>query len=539
MNNRTFKYIFGVLLTSVLLMAGCGSSSNNPVSSGNVSGGLVNVSGRIDNISGNGRVSYCTPAATVRNGMNATNPFRASISNKGVYTFNTDENGNYSGQIPEGDYYVIAENSDGTMKSVSAKQTFRAAEAETPAKGNTIILTKTTEIKGTLNSKGSGNTLIPAVGVPVCIVGKPFISVTDSEGTFVFNGVPTLTGNETYTLKATITEYGFSATAEGTVTSSNIANNHSLTLESGANNNNNFCAIYGTVYNNNTDKQIQPDKLVLAILNSGEIVSTISDSNDGTFSLYLNKNETPVQITANPRTFYEATISENLVTPTYTDNEVYTFETQGGITPTPATINGIHIIETTSNGFKKSNESNLTIFYCGNDNSMIELLSERFYFPATYTVNNINKEYTHWYVLESRNYEEGTYGFRICDVEFEDNENFATVTHDKSIVINQPTITISEGNYVLNSSVTEVKGGLDSYVNVDAYAVRQGDDPDDPNNQIPLTLNADNVINLDELGAYSSGIYEIYACYTITYAGQTLKSIFADPVIYVKHNEPN
>ena len=349
------------MLTSVLLMAGCGSSSNNPVSSGNVSGGLVNVSGRIDNISGNGRVTYCTPVATVRNGMNATNPFRASISNEGVYTFNTDENGNYSGQIPEGDYYVIAENSDGTMKSVSAKQTFRAAEAETPATGNTIILTKTTEIKGTLYSHGSGDSPTPIGGVPVYIVGKPFISVTDSYGEFVFNGVPTLANGETYTLKATLTEYGSSSTAETTVTSSNITSNHNLTLEPSEENNNNLCAVYGTVYDNNTDKQIQPGKLVLAILNSGEIVSTISDSNNATFRLNLNKNDTPVQITANPRTFYEATISENLTTPTYADNEVYTFETQGGITPTPATINGIHITEEVGPGFSKSNESFVVI----------------------------------------------------------------------------------------------------------------------------------------------------------------------------------
>ncbi|MBP5469567.1 MAG: hypothetical protein J6Z11_10030 [Candidatus Riflebacteria bacterium] len=537
MNNRTFKNIFGVLLTSVLLMVGCGgSSSNNPASSGNVSSGLVNVSGTVNNLSGNGRVSFYTPTAAVRNGMNGTNPFRASISNEGVYSFNTDENGNYSGQIPEGDYYVIAENSDGSMRSVSAKQTFRAVTAEIPATGSTIILTQTTDITGFLYTQGSGDGKTPMAGVPVCIEGKPFISVTDSSGYFVFNRVPVPEG-ETYTLKASLTESGESKTAEVSVTRSNVANIQELILKTSENNENNICAIYGKVYDNNIDpKQIQPGKLVLAILTSGQIVSTISDDENGTFILKLNKNETPVQITANPRTFYEAKVSEDLENPSFDDNEVYTFETQSAITPTPATINGIHIIETTSNGFKKSNESNLTIFYWGNDNSMIELLSERFYFPATYTVNNINKEYTHWYVLESRNYEEGTYGFRICDVEFEDNENFATVTHNKSIVISQPTITISEENCVLNSSFSEVEGGMDSKVNLDVYAVRE----DDPNNHIPLTLNADNVINhLDDLGEKPSGVYEIHACCTITYAGQTLKTIYADPVIYVKHTNPD
>ena len=126
MKNRSFKYILSVMLTSVLLLVGCGSSSN-PSSSGNVSSGLVSVSGNVKNLNGNGSVSFYTPTAAVKSGMNVTSNFRASISNEGIYTFNTDENGNYSGQIPEGDYYVIAQNSDGTMKSVSSKQTFRAA----------------------------------------------------------------------------------------------------------------------------------------------------------------------------------------------------------------------------------------------------------------------------------------------------------------------------------------------------------------------------------------------------------------------------
>ena len=237
MKNRYFKYILSVMLTSVLLLAGCGSSSN-PASSENVSSGIVNVSGNVKNLNGSGRVSFYTPTAAARSNMTVDASFRASISysNDGVYSFNTDEKGNYSGQIPEGDYYVIAQNSDGTMKSVSEKQTFRASETATDDPYD-IELTKTVNIRGKVSigfDNISSNDLIssssseePVASIAVYIEKMPFIAVTDSNGDFTFNSVPVITDDSKYTIQSTVSMDGFVLTASTELTKDSFGNGSS------------------------------------------------------------------------------------------------------------------------------------------------------------------------------------------------------------------------------------------------------------------------------------------------------------------------
>ena len=154
MRNKSLKYIFGLLLSSVLLTVGCGSSSsNNPVSTGSVNSGLVSVSGNVKNSDGNGTVAFYTPAAISESNM-ANSSVRTVVNNQ-VYTFNIDENGNYAGQVPAGDYYIIAQNSDGSLKYASGRQSVKSdAVAEGTSNDLTydITLVPTISISGELLS---------------------------------------------------------------------------------------------------------------------------------------------------------------------------------------------------------------------------------------------------------------------------------------------------------------------------------------------------------------------------------------------------
>ena len=209
---KSFKYIFGILLTSALLVTGCGSSSsNNPVGNGSVNSGLVSVSGSVKNSNGDGTVSFYSPSAIYSNNMNSDSSFRAAVNNE-VYTFNIDENGNYAGQVPAGDYYIIAQNSDGSLKYASSRM---AVQSEAVAEGDTdkvdfdITLVPTISISGTLHTASE---LVK--DQYVYIENMPFVAITDSTGNFTLTSVP---ATDTYTICSNIwqgnTRYHFSSIA--------------------------------------------------------------------------------------------------------------------------------------------------------------------------------------------------------------------------------------------------------------------------------------------------------------------------------------
>ena len=206
MKKSIFKYIFGILLSSALVVTGCGSSSsNNPVSSGSVNSGLINVRGNVTNSTENVTVSFYTPSAVYIDAAEAKNYLRTSVANNGVYTFNADEKGNYEGQIPAGDYYVIAQNADGSMKYASSRQSFApSARADVDI---TLVPTKT--IEGILTT-----TTNLVQGQYVYLENMPFVSVTGSDGKFVFKNVP-VNDDTNYTICSNIwvgnTRYKFFA----------------------------------------------------------------------------------------------------------------------------------------------------------------------------------------------------------------------------------------------------------------------------------------------------------------------------------------
>ena len=205
------KYILGILLSSVLIVTGCGSSSsNNPVGNGEVSSGLVSVSGNVKNSNGNGTVSFYTPTAIYGSSLNSN--LRTSVANNEVYTFNIDENGNYNGQIPSGDYYVIAQNSDGSMKYASKKQNF-AIRAELGPYDFELVPTITISGILTLIDAPSGTI------VDVYLEDMPFVDLnvqfdTNQEGyPFTMNFVPL---EDSYTICSNVwlgdTRFRFSTT---------------------------------------------------------------------------------------------------------------------------------------------------------------------------------------------------------------------------------------------------------------------------------------------------------------------------------------
>ena len=198
MRNKSLKYIFGILLSSVLLTVGCGSSSsNNPVSNGSVNFGLVSVSGNVKNADGKGTVSFYTPTAIYGNNM--TNGISRAVVNNEIYTFNIDEKGNYAGQIPAGDYYIIAQNSDGSMKYASARQNISMdsgvsendSSSPISVKIEDIKLVPTVDIKGYLDFETS---ITDESQLPfVYIEGMPFAKkpkFDDGAISFTLESVP-------------------------------------------------------------------------------------------------------------------------------------------------------------------------------------------------------------------------------------------------------------------------------------------------------------------------------------------------------------
>ena len=542
MKNRYFKYILSVMLTSVLLLVGCGSSSN-PSSSGNVSSGLVSVSGNVKNLNGNGSVSFYTPTAAVKSGMNVTSNFRASISNEGIYTFNTDENGNYSGQIPEGDYYVIAQNSDGTMKSVSEKQTFRASETATDDPYD-IKLTKTVNISGKVNIgfenissndlSSSSSSEEPVASIAVYIEKMPFIAVTDSNGAFTFNSVPIITDDSKYIIQSTVSMDGFVLTASKELTkdsfgdgSSDVSNanitftkNELLT---------NINVIQGYVYQDQ-NKTPRNKQLVVALLGSGQILSTVTDS-DGLFVFVVNKNESSAQLTINMTDYKNAEITS------WGSTE---FNNTFILNMNPSSPkNGILINEETDgnssgNGFEdgfyfaKNCDATLTLFK--KSGSIEEYSSEKVYIPlASYTINNLDNG-TYCYMLATHNYEYNCYGLRFSE-DISVNDSLEKATCKYYACFNAPTIVISDNHeYVVSSnSISETDLGSIVTIATYAYAINKNI----PETEIPLSVEeTTSKIVLDEL---NSGVYSIFGGYSIKYNGCSVATITSDPYSYVKH----
>ena len=391
-NNKTFKNIFGLLLTSVLLMVGCGgSSSNNPASSGNVSSGLVNVSGTVNNLSGNGRVSFYTPTAVARDGITLSSSNRMSLLSEGVYTFNTDENNSYSGQIPEGNYYIIAENSDGTMRAVSELQNISTARAVT----QDFELYKTVNISGKFVSTDDGEDNA-GYNLPVYIKGLPFITVTDSTGAFTFTSVPCIkaTDSETkYTITSTMNYRGNVFTASTELTSSHFStgsdiNNIELTFELGEDNVN---LIKGFVYNNEKEqKPVKKHIVVAALSSSGEIITTVTDS-EGLFMFAVGKNEAYARISADLVNYTLADDFNKKYTLYYSDNSIGT-----------ANNSTILITETIDTEKYFSSDASCTLILYKQNGSNYEVCrSERVYMPLeNYAIGDLEPG-TYSYVLSS------------------------------------------------------------------------------------------------------------------------------------------
>ena len=194
MRNKSLKYIFGILLSSVLLTVGCGSSSsNNPVSNSSANSGLVSVSGNVKNSDGKGTVSFYTPTAISESNM--TNSISRAVVNNEVYTFNIDENGNYAGQIPAGDYYLIAQNSDGSMKYASERLNISMdSTVSEEVEGSTDAISELLDdikLVPTINITGTLYTTSELVKDQyVYIENMPFVAKTDGTGVFTLTSVP-------------------------------------------------------------------------------------------------------------------------------------------------------------------------------------------------------------------------------------------------------------------------------------------------------------------------------------------------------------
>ena len=530
-NNKTFKNIFGLLLTSVLLMVGCGSSSNNPVSSGNVSNGLVNVSGTVNNLSGNGRVSFYTPTAVARNGMNSTSPFRASISNEGVYTFTTDENNSYSGQIPEGNYYIIAENSDGTMRAVSELQNLSNSRAVT----RNFELSKIVNISGKFVSTDDGEDNA-GYNLPVYIKGLPFITVTDSTGAFTFTSVPCIkaTDSETkYTITSTMNYRGNVFTASTELTSSHFStgsdiNNLKLTFELGEDNVN---YIQGYVYNNESEKTPVGNHIVVAALSSsGEIISTVTDS-EGLFIFAVGKNEN------------YARISADLVNYTLADDFSKTYELtySGGSTETDNNLTVLITASTTTNtGFSPNGNSSLTI-YKKNDSKYELYRTETVYLPLNkYAISNLGAG-NYSYMIENYVYQsEVYYGFYLGNFDIEQNAVPKEVSDTKKIYSNIPVIKISnDGVYSTYIDFKTIVGEESSTIPPDeitVFSIIENEDGKQNYSVLPTGQNdyGRTIATITFDASMASGTYNVYGGYSVSYNGM-VATVTSDPFTYVKH----
>ncbi len=534
-------YIFIALIT--LSLVGCGSS-NNPASSGNLSGGMVKVSGNVKNLSGDGSVSFYTPKAAVSNGLNGATTFRGSVSNDGVYRFDTDEKGNYSGQIPAGEYYVVAQNSDGTMKSVSEKQSITSARAAT-SETYDFTLNKTVNIIGRIlndyliddessdeSSSGNTDSIILNANIPVYIEGLPFVAITDSNGNFKFNSVPVITDSTTYNIKSSIYFDKYTVSASKKLTKSDFSSGGDLQLEPMKFDMTEIMNIegqyvQGIVFQNGTTNGIA-GVIVVALSDTGNIMSAITDeSGEYAFLVIDVVYDKNIQISADMMTYEEAVISDTYIdysnskgTPSYS-NVLYV---GGGDSPI---INdyGISITEKYDAVFKLTSENTLTVFGPSPTGSgEIEYLSEGVYQELNnYKLGNLESGKSYHYMLTSRNLVEDSYGFRFSN--FVDAANpFNTIESTDIIEFKQPYISINNGIYTAN--ITQIKKEGNVSISASAYAIGENSE------RKTLTVNSDNSIKLNSIT--EAGVYDIYLSYIVSFGGMKA-TVTSDPCPYVKH----
>ncbi len=534
-------YIFIALIT--LSLVGCGSS-NNPASSGNLSGGMVKVSGNVKNLSGDGSVSFYTPKAAVSNGLNGATTFRGSVSNDGVYRFDTDEKGNYSGQIPAGEYYVVAQNSDGTMKSVSEKQSITSARAAT-SETYDFTLNKTVNIIGRIlndyliddessddSSSGNTDSIILNANIPVYIEGLPFVAITDSNGNFKFNSVPVITDSTTYNIKSSIYFDKYTVSASKKLTKSDFSSGGDLQLEPMKFDMTEIMNIegqyvQGIVFQNGTTNGIA-GVIVVALSDTGNIMSAITDeSGEYAFLVIDVVYDKNIQISADMMTYEEAVISDTYIdysnskgTPSYS-NVLYV---GGGDSPI---INdyGISITEKYDAVFKLTSENTLTVFGPSPTGSgEIEYLSEGVYQELNnYKLGNLESGKSYHYMLTSRNLVEDSYGFRFSN--FVDAANpFNTIESTDIIEFKQPYISINNGIYTAN--ITQIKKEGNVSISASAHAI--GDNSE----RKTFTVNSDNSIKLNSIT--EAGVYDIYLSYIVSFGGMKA-TVTSDPCPYVKH----
>ncbi|MBR4571022.1 MAG: hypothetical protein IKO19_10240 [Candidatus Riflebacteria bacterium] len=532
MKNTSFKYIFSLMLASILFMVGCGSS-NNPVSQGYIDSGIVNVSGNVRNLTGNGSVSFYTPTAA-RSSLNVTTSFRSSVANDGVYTFNTDENGNYSGQIPVGEYYVIAQNSDGTMKSVSAKQTFSSARA---AVTQDIELTKTINISGTIiaetdEGKNDEGVVDATFGVIVYIEGLPFISVTDSTCSFKFNSVPCIESsenNEKYTITSTITYKDTVLTASKELTASDFKSGSDITnLQlSFVLDDNSFNIIKGYVYD--TDGKPIDNHLVAAMVSSGQMSSAVTDSK-GMFTILVSKKESAAQISADLINY--TSVSD------FTKSYTLTYNTNGIETNTPQSI---LLTEDLGEGFA-SNGSETLFIYKNNNNNYELYRTEKVYLPLNkYIVSDLD-DGNYSYIIVSHDYDLSYNGYSMGTFEVKQGEDPQEISFTKRISINMPVIRISsEGvysSYICLTTIENKEGAQPSYEppeEVTVFSIIEDEYGDQKYTKLNAELDyQDATVATITFDAHmSQGIYKVYTGCSVSYNGM-VATITSDPYTYVK-----
>ena len=518
MKNRFFKYILSLMLSSVLLMAGCGSSSNNPVSSGNVNSGLVKVSGNVKNLDGNGSVSFYTPAAAVKSNLNDAAPLRAALSNDGVYTFYTDENGYYSGTIAAGEYYVMAQNSDGSMKSVPNKQRFSAradeAKPENGSKVDEIVLAKVLDIHGTLNTTSIG---ISCASIPVFIENTPFIAVTNTSGDFVFNSVPV--GN--YTISANIdagnTRYHFTTSVSSSQLSGTIALS-SYTSESITGS-----QLKGTV--KDSKGNLGKGKLVMAVLKSGEVYSVLADS-QGSFIMPFGSDTQNVAWFVDMQSV--SMDSSNVIVCNYSEVE----ENKCTIVITEA----VDLVDPDDPEESPEYIGNTSLMlYKEVSNGKYDLYSsEVVYLPlASYSICNLDKG-SYYYVLGCDYSMDGCSVIRIAEP-FNLETELATKTASITVMIQNPIIYVKDsGEYLCFNMTAESNNSSVTIAPFVQAIYEDGTTPID----LSIKRMADEVqtpyIDFSNLKNEASGTYNIIVGYTVSYKDFE-ETITSDPVPYVKH----
>ena len=515
-------FIFVALIT--LSLVGCGgSSSNNPVSSGNANNGLITVRGNVSNLSGNGSVSFYTPTAATRNGMNAASTARFSITNDGVYRFNTDEKGDYSGTIPTGDYYIVAENSNGTMRAASSLKTLRLEQATgSNIELDPIKLEEVINVTGTLISVDN----LSVENVPVYIANSPFVAFTDADGKFEFLSVPEGEYVFRTTIDSNIYRYTFAQTATITKTNTSVeVRDNTKETISGE-------SFTGTVVDDNDAKL--PNKAVTAVIETtGDIYFAITDS-DGKFTM-------PFTLSADDSVSWFV----DMQTVTMNNNKLTCTSASSGETVEPY---GIKIIETVDDSglFQKTNENTITLF----DSNYNILSTDGFYFPPSFAINDIEPG-TYRYMIESRNYKVdgsvNSYGYRFSDEISVTNTSMVNHTSNNPLAFINPRISqisIADNKYTVAATIEGPVNEIASYA-IFAYAINTetlefnnvSGNVTKPTKPVlrAATIPTMSYVQDLSLANLASGSYDIYTGFSIKFDGHNVATITLDPFQYAKH----